>query len=113
MNGLGVLHAHEFRAHDILESADCTLLNALVEERHIVLPLLEHGLEYIFDQVLRQRGVVSESREGDFRLDHPELGQVTAGVRILRTKRGAERIYVGEREAVGLDVELPGYGQKR
>ena len=50
--------------------------------------------------------------EGDLRLDHPELGEVAAGVRVLGAEGRAEGVDLGQRQAVGLDVELAGDGQE-
>ena len=64
------------------------------------------------EQVLGEVGVVVEVGEGDLRLDHPELGEVAARVRVLRAEGGPERVDVGQRQAVGLDVELARDGQE-
>ena len=50
--------------------------------------------------------------ERDLGLDHPELGEVAAGVRVLGAERRAEGVDLREREAVGLDVELAGDGEE-
>ena len=50
--------------------------------------------------------------ERDLRLDHPELGEVPAGVRVLGPERRPERVDVGQGQAVGLDVELAGDGEE-
>ena len=42
---LGVVHAHELRLDDALQLGDHALLDALLEERHVVRPLVEHGAE--------------------------------------------------------------------
>jgi hypothetical protein len=56
--------------------------------------------------------VVVEVGEGDFRLDHPELGQVARGVAVLGAEGRAEGVDLAQREAVALDVELAGHGQE-
>ena len=43
----------------------------------------------------------------------PELGEVAAGVRVLGTEGRAESVDLGEREAVGLDIELPRHRRER
>ena len=58
-------------------------------------------------------GIDVQVREGRLRLDHPELGQMPAGVRILGTERRSERVDLREGQAVGLDIQLPGDGEKR
>ena len=112
-DGLGVIHAHEFRADDPRELREQPLLDALVEEREIVLPFLEQCLEDVLQEPFGQRRVVRKVGESDLRLDHPELGEVAAGVRVLGAERRAEGVDLGQREAVRLDVELPGDGQER
>ena len=89
------------------------LLDPLVEEGEILLPFLQQRLEGELQQPLRQRRIVREVGERDLRLDHPELGEVAAGVRVLGAEGRPERVDLGEREAVGLDVELPRHRQER
>ena len=88
------------------ELRDHALLDALLEERHVVGALGEHRAEDVLQQRLGERRVVGEVGEGDLRLDHPELGQVPAGVRVLGAERRAEGVDLRQRQAVGLDVEL-------
>ena len=89
------------------------LLDPLVEEGEIVRPFLQQRLEGEFQQPLRQRRIVRKVGEGDFRLDHPEFGKMPAGVGVLGAERRPERVDLGEREAVGLDVELARHRQER
>ena len=89
------------------------LLDALVEEGEILRPLLQQRLEDELQQPFRQRRVVGEVGEGDLRLDHPELGEVAAGVGVLGAEGRPEGVDLAEREAVGLDVELARHGQER
>ena len=65
------------------------------------------------EQPLRQRRIVGQIGERDLRLDHPELGKMAAGVGVLGAERRPERVDLGERQAVGLDVELARYGEER
>jgi hypothetical protein len=51
--------------------------------------------------------------EGDLRLDHPELDEVAAGVRVLGAKGRPEGVNIGQRRGIGLDIELPRYRQER
>ena len=92
--------------------ATIAFLHALVEEGHVLLSLLEEGAEDRFEQGLSEIRVVGKIRESDLGLDHPELGEVPAGVRVLGAKGRAEGVHLGEREAVGLDVELAGDGKE-
>jgi hypothetical protein len=67
----------------------------------------------VFHQRFRERRIVREVGERDFRLDHPELGEVAAGVQVLCAERRPEGVDLGQRQAVGLDVELPRHRQER
>jgi hypothetical protein len=69
------------------------------------------ALKMYFRNVFGQRGVVVQVGEGDFRFDHPELGQVARGVRVLGTEGRAEGVDLAQRQAIGLDVELAGHRQ--
>ena len=77
------------------------------------MPFLEQGLEGELQQRFRQRRIVREVGESDLRLDHPELGEVAAGVGVLGAEGRPERVDLGEREAVRLDIELPRHRQER
>jgi hypothetical protein len=50
--------------------------------------------------------------KGDLGLHHPEFGQVAAGVRVFGAEGGPKGVDFGQGQAVGLDIELPGYGQE-
>ena len=84
LDGVGVVHSFERRADERFEPLDAILVDVLGEERHVVGSLLERGPEEILEEVFGKVGVVIEIGEGDFGLDHPELGEVARGVRILR-----------------------------
>jgi hypothetical protein len=70
-------------------------------------------LEGVFQQTFRQCRIVREVGKGDLRLDHPELGEVAAGVRVLGAEGRPEGVDLGECQAVGFDIELPRHRQKR
>ena len=110
---LGVVHPHELGFDDAGELRDHALLDPLLEERHVVAALGEDGGEDVLDQRLGEVGVVGERRERDLRLDHPELGQVPARVRVLGAKRRPERVDLRQGKTIGLDVELAGHRQER
>ncbi len=110
---LGVVHPHELRIDDPLQLGDHALLDALLEERHVVGALGEHRAEDVLEQRLGQRRVVRQVGERDLRLDHPELGEMPAGVGVLRAERRAEGVDLRQREAVALDVQLPRDGEER
>ena len=59
-------------------------------------------------------GEVHEAVEvevGDFGFDHPELGEVAAGLGFFGAEGGAEAVDLAEREGGGFDVELAGLGE--
>ena len=111
-DGLGVGHALEVGLDEGLQPRDGLLVDALGEEGHVVRALVEHGAEGVLEQVLGEVGIVREVGEGDLRLDHPELGEVPAGVGVLGAERRPEGVDLGERQAVRLDVELTRDGQE-
>ena len=47
-NGLGVFHAHKLRVDDALQLGDDALLDALLEERHVVARSLSTALKTCF-----------------------------------------------------------------
>ena len=53
-----------------------------------------------------------EVHEGDLGLDHPELGEVAAGLRFFCAEGGAEAVDLAEGERGGFDVELAGLGEE-
>ena len=57
--------------------------------------------------------IVREVGKRDLRLDHPELGEVAAGIRVLRAEGRPEGVDIGQCQAIGLDVELPRDRQER
>jgi hypothetical protein len=65
------------------------------------------GLVVPPQQCFGQCGIVREVGERDLRLDHPELGEVAAGVRVLGAERRPEGVSFRERQAIPLHVELP------
>ena len=77
---------------ELLQALGDALLHALLEELHVRRAVVEHRLEDGLEEALRQVRVVVEVREGDFRLNHPELGQVARGVGVLRPEGGAEGV---------------------
>ena len=72
----------------------------------------EHRPEDVLQQRLGERRVVGEIGERDLGLDHPELGEVPAGVRVLGAKRRPERVDLRQRHAIRLDVELARHRQE-
>jgi hypothetical protein len=67
-------------------------------------------LHEVFHQCLGEVHVALEIAEGDFRLDHPELGGVARGVGVFRAEGGTEGIDVGEGAGEGFPLKLAAYG---
>jgi hypothetical protein len=53
------------------------------------------------------------SGKGKFRFDHPEFGEMPAGVAVFGPERRSEGINLRQRAAVGLDVQLAADREKR
>ena len=64
------------------------------------------------DEVFGEVHEAVEFEVGDFGFDHPELGEVAAGLGLLRAEGGAEAVDLAEREGGGFDVELAGLGEE-
>jgi hypothetical protein len=106
LDGLGVVEALELRLDQRGQPLLAAGIDELLEEGEVVLPLVEHGGEDELEEVLGEVGVGGEIGERDLRLDHPELGEVAAGVRVLGAEGRAEGVDPAHRQAIGLDVEL-------
>src|SRR5208337_984322 len=65
-----------------------------------------------FRRVLFRSEEAVEIHEGDLRLDHPELGEVTAGFGFFRAESGAEAVDLAQGEGGGLDIKLAGLGEE-
>ena len=82
-----------------------------LEEGELRLALLHHAPDDFDQEVLGERHVVVEVGEGDLGLDHPELREVTAGLRLLGTEGRAETVDLAEGHRAGLHVELAALGE--
>jgi len=90
-----------------------------LELREVALEGLQLGtppaqdlLDDVDDHVLGELADVVEVGEGHLGLEHPELGQVTARLRLLGTEGRTEAVDLAEREGRGLGVELARLGQE-
>jgi hypothetical protein len=66
-----------------------------------------------FSSASANAALSERSAHADLRLDHPELGEVAAGVRVFGAEGRPERINLGQRQAIGVDIELPRHRQER
>jgi hypothetical protein len=74
--------------------------------------VLEDALDDVGEEVFGEFEQAVEVAVGDFGLDHPELGEVAAGLGFFRAEGGAEAVDLAEREGGGLDVKLAGLGEE-
>ena len=82
-------------------------VDPLVEELHVLRALLQHVAEDALQEPLGQVHVVGQVEEGHLRLDHPELGQVPRGVRVLGAERRAERVDLAQGRGEDLASSWP------
>ncbi len=75
--------------------------------------ILEHALHDVRDEVLGQFHQAVEIAVGNFRLDHPELGEVAAGLRFFGAEGRPEAVDLAQRQRGRLDIELARLGEKR
>ncbi len=87
--------------------------NVAADGLQIDAPFFEAAFHHERDQSLRQIHQIVELTVGDFRLDHPEFGEVTARLRFFGAKGWAERVHLAEGHGRGLDIELTGLGEVR
>ena len=106
---LGIGHALEGLVHDVGEGLQHRLVDALVEEGHVVRTAFQHALGEVLEKRLGQVHVPPDVAERHFRLHHPELRQVPAGVGVLRAERRPEGVDVAQSQSGDLRFELPGH----
>ena len=73
----------------------------------------ERAANDVTDECFLEVHVVVRVRERHLGLDHPELGQVTAGLRLLGPEGRPEAIDLAERRTGAFDIQLPGLRQER
>ena len=83
------------------------------EDLELALAVLEHASDDRDNQVLGEIHDVVQIGVGHLRLDHPELGQVAARLRLLGAEGRAEAVDPAERHRVGFVVELTALRQIR
>jgi len=76
------------------------------QHRELLAPFANRALHHELHKILRQIHVAGEVQERDFRLDHPELGQMPPGLGFLGTERRAEAVDLAERQRASLGVQL-------
>ena len=86
-------------------------LGELIQEGQLVRALFQHGFDQIFEEILLDVHQLVNVAEGDFRLDHPELGGVGLGVAVLCAEGGAEGVHLREGHGEGFRLQLTGHRQ--
>ena len=69
---------------------------------------LEDARDDVREEGLGERHEAVEVEIGDLGLDHPELGEVAAGLGFFGAEGGAEAVDFAESQGGGFDVELAG-----
>ena len=110
-NGLRVRDPLEGRADHVFQGLEHGRVDAVVEEAEVLGTAVEDALEDLLQEDLDQRHLAVQIAEGHLRLDHPELGQVPTGVRVLRAEGGAEGVDVDEGQGGDLRLELARHGE--
>jgi hypothetical protein len=109
--------AEQFRRLQIMQAVK-RFLNAIERGKvatqlfQIGAMIAQHPPHHIAHEILGHRDDFVQIRERDFRFDHPELGQVPAGLGFFRTERRAETVHLAVGHAGRLDIQLPGLGQR-
>ena len=85
-----------------------SLADVATDGLQIAAPLFQATLHDEADQPFGQIHEVVELGVGDFGLNHPELGQVAAGLRFFRAEGRPERIHLAQSHRRGFDVKLTG-----
>ncbi len=67
--------------------------------------ILEHALHDVGDEVFGEFHQAVEIAVGDFGLDHPELGEMAAGLRFFCAEGGPEAVDLAQRERRGLQYK--------
>ena len=84
-----------------------------LEDLQLLAPLLEHASHDPLHEALDQAHDVVQGCERHFRLHHPELDEMPAGLRFLGAERRPEAVRLPERHRGGFVVELPALRQVR
>ena len=111
-DGICVVDLGKVGGDEAFQTTDGILVDVLGKELQIVTALGQYCIEDVLEHGFGQSGVIVQVGEGNFRLNHPELGQMAAGVGILGAEGGPEGVDLGEGTGVGFDVELTGHGQE-
>ena len=110
---IGVINLGEVCINKMFQTRNRIFIDTLGEEFHIIRAFIQYGFEDVFQHRFGKASYVIQVGKGDFRLQHPELSQVAAGVGVFCTECRAKGIDFGQGARIGFAVQLAGYGQER
>ncbi|GBE29623.1 hypothetical protein BMS3Bbin04_00644 [bacterium BMS3Bbin04] len=106
ISGFVVMHPSERSTHSF-QLADVTF-----EHIQFVTSFVEHTFNDVHGHVFGQLHITFQIHKGDFRFNHPELCQVTAGFGFLRSECRAESINATMSHCTSFGVQLAGLRQE-
>ena len=106
LDGVGVVHAVKRSVHELFHPLDAAIIDAVVEELHVVGTLVQKVSENRLQEPFGQVRVVGQVGKRNLWLDHPELGEVAGGVGVFRPERRAEGVDLGQRTGVRFHIQL-------
>jgi hypothetical protein len=108
---LGVVDAHEAGVDERSRRANAVLVDAFVEELEVVAALGEHRAEHVLEQRSARWASVARSANAISGSIIQNSARCRLVLRVLGAEGRAEGVDLGQREAVGLDVQLARDGQ--
>ena len=98
--------ANETLFQNTLQTLHQALIKHIIQELHIIGTVIQGPLHTEFDEFFRQIHVIGNIIERNFRLNHPELRQVTGSIGVFRAERGSKRIDSTQRRSRKLAFQL-------
>jgi hypothetical protein len=106
-NTLSVSDSSERSLNDFLKSLYKSLFNKLIKELEFFEVVSHHILKAELKIILSTCHIIFESSKCKFWLDHPELGEMSRGVRIFGAEGGTESVNITQGAAEVLHTQLP------
>ena len=94
-----------------LQLLDQAAAAELIQEFQLIRAFFKDGFHNRLQEILLQIHQLVQVAEGDFRLDHPELGRMGLGVAVFSAEGGPEGIDLREGHGEGFTLQLAGNGQ--
>ena len=113
LNCLSVGYSLKIAVNDFLKLLTKSLFKELFKERKLVCALFKNVLENKFNHCFGNLDNVVKLGEGDFRLNVPELGNVTLSVALFSTEGGTECVNLAHCHCGNLALKLAGNGKTR